>query len=1028
MARLTSQREKGRNWTANTFLPDNNKGAEGGVHSIDMTITSALHAITEDAMDEDMLDTVNGNSGILSSTKSNARHATSSFADEEFSSNSNSDGAESPEEEEEEDHGGEEDENDDEEEDEEEGSSSQDQTTSEDSSDNTSDDQEDEDEDSSSNNQNAEHRSTRIDVPKRSSRTGLKKKRVASLSTSPSSKIVSATPTKKITKKSKKSVKPKSSKGSLSTAAARQATEEAKLEAAKPIVSRFLELENTKLNDKLLQVFMINGMISYVIESITRLDPEIAKNIDDGMDDDANQESKFMTRVEQCRRTRDYSDLNLMKKSYTAMNFITRSDVYNEFILSSSHQSIVRELFKIFRPESNGNFHHFQKVFDTILKKFRVQTMATVFEDVDPETGLAKTPLIFDMLPFLDQAPVALCMIKILFPTYSYGFTEKIRDYYRTLQNGHYMEMLLAMVTLFEEPSSNMADFVVSLLDEATRAKESRIIFSCLADDPIWAERLAQGVQSSSTVKRHGCIEIIYSILVRSIQVPFQNMFAESMYVSDKVFERVETHLESIGHAFGKHLASHIPDLCRAFIGSKKNGEQVSLSGFTVPSSFTVARLWLLDSVYHCLNDVKDEPSLLESIPEVFWTTLVDSFFQFRFNNAFHVQFYKLFRVVLYSEQATVFDRFFVRTNFVSRLIEHYGTAAQPTGSRGYIILILNCIRLSADVEVQQQKEQEQEGAVEADPQEGFISPTFWSDLLRASPDWPGFQETLRSATLEQTRDTSCDMAPGLRFQFAPLQSRQPNEAPLTKRHIGIPGISARGNDGIDLGSQYGNSLGFGVPMKYDRAAYEEIRAKAEHEQELSVQKALANLMPNIDWKQIPPQRVLSAMGVAVTKTNKTSTLTNEHGTSAAVGTNGTTKQGENGGEHSSKDGTTGTTKPKKKKKNKKKRQISSVHSEGDDHGEDGSSLSSTAEDSSEEVSGTGSSQSSSEANGAGGTGGSELTEEDALRLERKREKKREKKRKNRMNKKNKTHVHTDQDNNDLDPSSAASSIEAMEL
>ena len=81
-------------------------------------------------------------------------------------------------------------------------------------------------------------------------------------------------------------------------------------------------------------------MIPYVIESITRLDPEVAKSLSNGMDDDASQESKFMTRMEQCRRARDFSDLNLMKKSYTAMSFLTRSDVYNEFILSSSHQAI----------------------------------------------------------------------------------------------------------------------------------------------------------------------------------------------------------------------------------------------------------------------------------------------------------------------------------------------------------------------------------------------------------------------------------------------------------------------------------------------------------------------------------------------------------------------------------------------------------------------------------------------------------------------------------------------------------------
>ncbi|KAF9978244.1 hypothetical protein BGZ65_007073, partial [Modicella reniformis] len=280
-----------------------------------------------------------------------------------------------------------------------------------------------------------------------------KKKRpsIGSLSTSPSSnlaRIVSATPTKKIAKKTKKTIKSKSSKGSLSSIAARQVSEEAKLEGAKPIVSRFLELENTKLNDKLLQVFMINGMVPYVIESITRLDSEIAKELSNDMEEDTNQESRFMKHTEQCHRTRDYSNLDLMKKSYTAMNVLIRNDVYNEFVLSSAHQSIVKELFKIFRPESNGNFYHFQKVFETILKKFRPQIMATLFEDVDSESGLAKVPMIFDMLPFLDQGPVALSMIRILFPTYTYAIADKIPAYYQILQNGHFMEMLLAMVTL----------------------------------------------------------------------------------------------------------------------------------------------------------------------------------------------------------------------------------------------------------------------------------------------------------------------------------------------------------------------------------------------------------------------------------------------------------------------------------------------------------------------------------------------------------------------------------------------------
>ncbi|KAG0053299.1 hypothetical protein BGZ83_001338 [Gryganskiella cystojenkinii] len=779
MTKLSTKRDKSRGWTASTFLPDNSPGLNS------MEISSNLDVISEDSMDEDSpvdnnITTTITPAGVVivhqngGNSKHNFNGSTSRSSSGQGESDDDDDNDHDFDSDEEK-HGDE-----DEEEDEDgHSSSSQERGTS---------DSEQSEEDSSSATENDGvdmDNNNRSESSKRS-HTGNRVKKsngsngASALSTSPSSssKVVSATPTRKITKKSKKSVKAKGSKGALSSAAARQATEQAKFEAAKPVVSRFLDAENTKLNDKLLQVFMTPGILANVIEYITRLDPDVAKELSNNadIDEDVNQETLFMTRVQHCSRKRDFSDLNLMKKSYTAMNFIVRTDVYNEFILSSGHQTIVKELFKIFRPESNGNFYHFQKVFETVLKKFRSHTMATLFEDTDPDTGLAKTPLIFEMLPFLDQSPVALSFIKVLFPTYTYGFGDKMPDYYRTLQRGHFMEMLLAMVTLKNgESCSSMGDFVVLLLDEATRAKEAKIFFSCFADDPIWAERLVQGVQSAEPSKRHS------------------------------------------------------------------------------------SRLWLLDSIYHCLNDADENAAVLQSMSERFWAALVNSFIQFPFNNAYHVQFYKMFRVALYSQQADVYNRFFVETHMINRFIDHFKAAGQTTGSRGYIILILNCIRLSADLEYQRTKGGS-DRSPRVDGNGSRITPTYWTDYLRENEDWNDFKATLREVTLEQTRDTLCDMDPNLRFQFAPLQSRQPSEAPLTKRHFGIPGVSVKGNNGIDLGSQYGNSLGFGVPMDYDPAQEERIKAEAERKQELEVEKALANMMPTMDWKLIPPQRVLDAM------------------------------------------------------------------------------------------------------------------------------------------------------------------------
>ncbi|KAF8944920.1 hypothetical protein BGZ47_003504 [Haplosporangium gracile] len=1043
MVKNTAKREKSRTWTPSTFTTDGN----GQGHS------SPLQAISEHAMDEDFINTTPITPGVtiihsaLSSTSENNNSNNNNNNSNNRSGDSNGSSGESD------------DHRDDVDEDEDVDSHDNDNNDDNDDSDDNDDrddNRRDSEDDSSSSSQDHEtsddsdesadansdesvlrRLSQRIDAPKRnrSGSVGNKAKKVAvGLLISPSassSKIVSATPTRKITKKSKVSVKPKSSKGSLSSAAARQATEDAKLEAAKPIVSRFLELENTKLNDKLLQVFMISGMLPFVIECITRLDPEIAKELNEDMgDDETNQESKFMTRLKYSRRKRDYADISLMKKSYTTMNFLIRTDVYNEFILSGSHQVIVRELFKIFRPESNGNFYHFQKVFETILKKFRSQTMVTLFEDVDLATGQAKTPLIFEMLPFLDQAPVALSMIKVLFPAYTYGFAEKVQDFYRVLQRGHFMEMLLTMVTLADDLTASMGDFVVSILDEATRSKDAKIFFSCLSDDPIWAERLVQGVQSDLPGRRHSCIEIIYSILVRSIQLPFQDMFANSIYITEKSYDRVDSYLEPIAAGFGKHLGAHIPSLCDAFVGSKNAGEVVELPGYTVPKSFTVARLWLLDSIYHCLNDVKENPSLLESIPVNFWSSLVDSFIQFRFNNAFHVHFYKIFRVVLYSEQASVYDRFFIQTGFIKRLIGHYLDAEEPTGSRGYIILILNCLRLSADVE-QRAAEAKDENAMEEEVKEGKISETYWTDTLRDHAAWKDFAPTLRHATLKQTRDTLCNMDPNLRFQFAPLQSRHSTESPMTKRHIGIPGVSARGTEGIDLGSQYGNSLGFGVPMKYDPAADAEELEKQEQQKELEVQKALANMMPSVDWKLIPPQRVIDAMRIANAASKAAGSKVKLAATSgdASSETNGTkagataSAVGTTTGTAAAATAVTTTTKSKKKKKSKKKRPNSSAAT-GDTSGEDeeaghsdGSNSSANGSMSSDMSSGDSSDGGHEKDSGTEGDDTSEdesrqknesdsnsttgLTETEEELLKRRREKKREKKRKNKMNKKN---------------------------
>ena len=266
MAKLNIKKDKTRGWTIEKFMPESTIiASSNGTHPMD--ISSNLDAISEDQ--EADLTTGSNSSSSFSSNNNNRNNNNNNTSNNNNNNNnsnfrqshSHSDNSNSSE-----------DDNHSDDDHDMEGVSSSKRDRRQHTTTNSNDDEDDDEDDDQ---EESEHSTTdeseeepdhqqngRLDIPKSKNNPRLKKKRASSLSTSPSdpSRVVSATPTKKITKKSKKSVKSKSSKGNLSSS---RQPEEAKLEAAKPIVSRFLEMENTKLNDKLLQVFMISGMCTF---------------------------------------------------------------------------------------------------------------------------------------------------------------------------------------------------------------------------------------------------------------------------------------------------------------------------------------------------------------------------------------------------------------------------------------------------------------------------------------------------------------------------------------------------------------------------------------------------------------------------------------------------------------------------------------------------------------------------------------------------------------------------------------------
>ena len=92
-------------------------------------------------------------------------------------------------------------------------------------------------------------------------------------------------------------------------------------------------------------------------------------------------------------RDRDYSDMMTLRRSYNCMEILSSNSKFNSRLLQSKFRpigslffflhfffffffsfliiliiNIVIQLFDVFKFNSNGNFHHFRKLFENLLR------------------------------------------------------------------------------------------------------------------------------------------------------------------------------------------------------------------------------------------------------------------------------------------------------------------------------------------------------------------------------------------------------------------------------------------------------------------------------------------------------------------------------------------------------------------------------------------------------------------------------------------------------------------------------------
>jgi len=246
------------------------------------------------------------------------------------------------------------------------------------------------------------------------------------------------------------------------------------------------------------------------------------------------------------------------------------------------------------------------------------------------------------------------------------------------------------------------------------------------------------------------CSSILRELLIKS----GEKMFTEQTDFVRQVPNMLSSIHEKV-HEYAKSYAGQLASVLVQLEAKRWDLSPITFSSFTVKRPlglYTFGLLEILSDLVSCV------PSTIASLPPQIFRVLGNWFLEFRHNNLYHVLFFKIFRAIAMENQDDSMKTLFSKYKFLTKIIEHY-VSDEPSGCRGFIIVICNTIRLAADL-------QENDGWIRR--------------FLLSHDQWKQFLPQLRMDTQAQLQ----------RYTDLTLDDDEINE-------------------GIDLGSPYAHSLGF---------------------------------------------------------------------------------------------------------------------------------------------------------------------------------------------------------------------------
>lgn len=209
----------------------------------------------------------------------------------------------------------------------------------------------------------------------------------------------------------------------------------------------------------------------------------------------------FESKLRYSQHKRDMQDMEALKRSYHAMEFLSGTTANHLWVQNAKFYEIVNHLFEVFLPNSHGNFNHFFKIFQHLVRRHPCEMLDFVIMRNNAS-------IIFNyMLPYLTESSVMDSLLTLIFvrdinpetkeqreksheTLYELGFLEwiisamqmkgkKKKKRERKMTSGHSYGYDLGHAEYVEA----LQEFFLRMIEEASQVDNSDILFKALKMD-----------------------------------------------------------------------------------------------------------------------------------------------------------------------------------------------------------------------------------------------------------------------------------------------------------------------------------------------------------------------------------------------------------------------------------------------------------------------------------------------------------------------------------------------------------------